>query len=86
MKKATPPYAPSDPAQFFRVVKAAFMNRRKTLINSLTTNTAYTKDQLLAAMAEAGIDPKVRAEKLDGTGFCALANALIALEKSPDAC
>lgn len=86
MKKAAPPYAPSDPAQFFRVVKAAFMNRRKTLINSLTTNTAYTKDQLLAAMAAADIDPKVRAEKLDGTGFCALANALIALEKSPDAC
>ncbi|WP_329885936.1 16S rRNA (adenine(1518)-N(6)/adenine(1519)-N(6))-dimethyltransferase RsmA [Pseudoramibacter faecis] len=86
MRKAAPPYAPTDPAQFFRVVKAAFMNRRKTLINSLTTNTAYAKDQLLAAMAAAGIDPKVRAEKLDGAAFCALANALIALEKSPDAC
>lgn len=86
MKKSAPPYAPADSAQFFRVVKAAFMNRRKTLINSLATNTAYPKDQLLAAMAAADIDPKVRAEKLDGATFCALANALIALEKSPGAC
>ncbi|MGN0194285.1 MAG: 16S rRNA (adenine(1518)-N(6)/adenine(1519)-N(6))-dimethyltransferase RsmA [Pseudoramibacter sp.] len=75
-KRKQQPYTPLDKAQFFKLVKAAFQTRRKTLINSLSNNTAYGKDVLLEAMAEAGIDPKKRAEQIDGEAFCRLANLL----------
>lgn len=69
-------FEPCDKNQFFKVVKAAFQTRRKTVINSLSNNTAYPKTVLLDALSEAGIDPRKRAEQIDGEAFCKLANIL----------
>lgn len=77
-KRGMPPYIPKDQTLFFALVRAAFLNRRKTLINSLSTNTSYDKETLLAAMETAGIDPGIRAEKLKGEDFSNLLNALLA--------
>ena len=76
--------APEEEAGFFALVKAAFSQRRKTLLNSLTgfrplssqTHAPLTKDQLLAAFSAAGIDPQRRPETLSIEEFAALSRAL----------
>lgn len=61
---------------YFKVVKAAFGNRRKTLLNTLSNNLDFTKDQITTALEEVGIDPKTRAEQLSGKDFERIAKAL----------
>ena len=80
-KRKTPLYTVSDQDFFFKVVKAGFLNRRKTLINSLSANLPQSKDVLLAALAQAGIDPAIRGERLTGEDFAGLAEAILAFEK-----
>lgn len=63
-----------EPAAFDRVVHAAFSQRRKTLVNSLSS--LYGKDRARAAVAEAELDPGIRAERLSLAAFRALAGAL----------
>jgi len=72
------PLAPVvDGARFIRLVKAGFAQRRKTLINSLKSDkTLGTHEQLLAALATAGIDPTRRAETLSSVEFAAIERAL----------
>ena len=73
-------YTPADKKIFFTIVKAAFSNRRKTLINSLTGNTSYDRDTLLTALNQAGIDPGIRGERLTGEDFAAIADGLAAID------
>ena len=63
-----------EPAYFDKVVTAAFSQRRKTIVNSL--KALYGRDEAHAALEAAGIDPGIRAEKLDLSGFVRLAEAL----------
>lgn len=73
--RQTPPCKARDEALMFRVIRAGFGQRRKTLLNSLGT-LGYSKDVLTAAMAAAGVPPTARAEQLTLEQFAALANAL----------
>ncbi|ACL04812.1 dimethyladenosine transferase [Desulfatibacillum aliphaticivorans] len=60
----------------FAVVKAAFAKRRKTLKNALSNSELpFSGEQAQAALDEAGIDPKRRAETLSVDEFVALAKA-----------
>lgn len=64
---------------FFKLVKAAFALRRKTLWNNL--QNSYGKDEetkkwLAESLAECGIDPKRRGETLSIAEFAALSNTL----------
>lgn len=63
-----------EPAHFDRVVRAAFSQRRKTLANSL--GAAFGKDRVRDVIQTLGLDPQVRAERLDVSSFQALAGAL----------
>lgn len=76
--RPSPPGFISDEAFFFRVVRAAFAQRRKTLVNSLEAvfGGELTKDALREAVTDCGFDPAVRGETLDIEGFAALADAL----------
>ena len=71
---AAPRVGPAGVDGFERVVRAAFAQRRKTIVNSLAT--AFDKEAALAALGVAGIDPGVRAERLDHDAFMRLAGAL----------
>lgn len=53
-----------DEAEFFRVVRAGFGQKRKTLRNSLSAGLALPTDRVEEALARAGIDPRLRAETL----------------------
>jgi len=62
---------------FFRVVKAAFSQRRKTLGNSLAGGLGLKKDEVIERMQSVGISDGRRAESLDIEEFQVLTNAFI---------
>jgi len=68
-----------DEKLFFRVVRAAFGQRRKTLLNALANSgfdSRLSKGDLAACIAEVGLPADVRGERLDIPAFAALAAAL----------
>ena len=65
---------------FFKVVRAAFAQRRKTLLNALSSGLSqFDKPALAAVIEDCGFAPTVRGETLDIPGFAAIANALTEL-------
>ena len=79
--RAEPAQTLVEDAFFFRVVRASFAQRRKTLLNGLSAafGDKLGKDQLRQAIADAGLPEGVRGEKLGIPEFAALAQALQAL-------
>ena len=65
-----------DPAHFFRVVKAAFALRRKTLLNSLAANLDSPREDILRAIEACGFPPDTRGERLSIPQFAQLSKAL----------
>ncbi len=65
-----------DPAYFEVVVRGAFSQRRKKVLNSLLSCGRWNREKVAAALQSAGISPDVRAEQIDIAGFAALAEAL----------
>jgi 16S rRNA (adenine1518-N6/adenine1519-N6)-dimethyltransferase len=66
-----------DDAHFRRVVKAGFAQRRKTLLNSLQSDSALgSADEIRSALEAAGIDPMRRGETLSVEEFAAVERAL----------
>lgn len=70
-----PPCRVQDERLLFRLIRAAFGQRRKTLSNSLT-GAGIGKEEALAALNMAGISPQARAEELTLDQFAALADAV----------
>lgn len=62
--------------EFFKLIKIAFLQRRKTLLNSLTNNVVSTKEKLLEILKDLKIDEKIRSEKLTIEQFANLSNYL----------
>ena len=54
----------SDEKKFFRMVKAAFAQRRKTAVNSIASGMGLSKAQVTDALIKSGLSETVRAEKL----------------------
>ncbi len=72
-----PPCPIADEKLFFRTVKASFSQRRKTLVNGLSSGfPQIPKAELIAAVREAGFPENVRGETLDIPGFAKVADAL----------
>ncbi len=62
-------------ADFFRIVGAAFALRRKTMTNALCAALRLERDGALALMAAAGLEEKIRGEKLTMAQLAALSDA-----------
>lgn len=72
-----PPCPVADEALFFRVVRASFAQRRKTLLNGLASGfPQLSKDRLAGALDACGLPAAVRGETLDIRAFAAVADAL----------
>ena len=65
-----------DREMFFRVASAAFALRRKTMVNNLCATFRVDRAQALGWMAEAGLDEKIRGEKLTLEELAALADRI----------
>jgi len=68
-----PPIQVRDEAAFFRLVRAAFGQRRKTIANAVSAGLGLEKPAVLAAMGRAGIHSSARAEELALEDFARLA-------------
>lgn len=66
-----------DEEKLFKVIKYAFMQRRKTLINALqNTEVCQDKEKLKNILNELNIDKRVRGEALTLEEFVSIANML----------
>ena len=72
--RAEPPVKPRDEALFFRLIRASFENRRKTLSNSVA-GVLGGKEKAVKALLAAGIDPQRRGETLSLPEFALLSDA-----------
>lgn len=77
-RHSQPPVNVKDPALMFKLIRASFNQRRKTLLNGLSNSTelSFTKDELTTALDSCGISPTVRGETLGLPEFAALSDAL----------
>jgi len=76
--RKTPPVA-TDPLPLFQVIKISFAQRRKTLVNCLTSALpGASKEALTDVLIQQGLDPRIRGETLDLAAFARLTDALIA--------
>ncbi len=65
-----------DEKLLFKIIRASFNQRRKTLQNGLTNGTEFTKEQVAAAIEQAGYSPTIRGEVLSLEQFAYLTNIL----------
>ncbi len=72
------PVEVKDPAMMFKIIRASFNQRRKTLQNGLgnAPELPYTKEQIAAAIAEMGLTPTIRGEALSLAQFAQLSDIL----------
>ncbi|MBF0388448.1 MAG: ribosomal RNA small subunit methyltransferase A [Candidatus Omnitrophica bacterium] len=73
--QASPGFPVKDEAFFSKVVKTAFLQRRKTLVNALLPLGA--KARLESALAFAGVDKKTRPEDVRSADYVRIANHLL---------
>lgn len=69
-------YKVEDEDLFFKIVKASFGQRRKTLLNSLTSMGILDKTDISAVLSVAGIDEKRRGETLSLEEFARLSDCM----------
>ena len=76
------PVEMKDPALMFKIIRASFNQRRKTLQNGLgnAPELPYTKEQIAAAIAEMGLTPTIRGEALSLAQFAQLSDILGAMK------
>lgn len=72
------PYPLNDKDLMFKLVRAAFNQRRKTLVNSIknAANLDVNKESISAALEEMNLSPSIRGEALSLEEFCRLSNIL----------
>jgi 16S rRNA (adenine1518-N6/adenine1519-N6)-dimethyltransferase len=72
------PIVVSDEKLLFRLIRASFNQRRKTLVNGLNNSSelSFTKEEIQQALESLGISENIRGEALTLDQFAALANKL----------
>lgn len=71
-----PPVETKDEEFFFKFVKACFAQRRKTLVNTVSSTLGTDKEALRGALADIGLEPTVRGEALTLPQLAELADRL----------
>lgn len=70
------PEGVSDEKFFFKTVKGAFSQRRKTLVNSVASSLGADKSAVTEAVQKSGLTPNVRPEQLSMEQLIAFSEAL----------
>ena len=81
-----PPVKPVDENLFIAITRAAFEQRRKTLVNALGSNSSvpYGKDSIRDALEKMGLSPSVRGEALSPEEFIKLSDLLKSSESKTE--
>ncbi len=77
-KHKSPPVEVEDEGFMFRLIRASFNQRRKTLVNGLSNaaDLNLKKEEVTAALETMGLSPMIRGEALSLKEFAALSNFL----------
>ena len=77
-----PPVTVRDESLMFRLIRASFNQRRKTLANGLNNSPElhYSKEQIAEAIEKLGTSPSIRGEALTLEQFAQLADILLEME------
>ena len=75
------PVKPENEQKMFRLIRAAFAQRRKTLVNALKNDPVLaaegvTREQIEAALSDMGLQADIRGERLSLEEFAALSDRL----------
>lgn len=81
-----PPVDVTDEKMLFRVIRASFNERRKTLLNGLShfQEFEFSKEEIAGAIERCNLSPSVRGENLTLAEFAELANELVKVEKAKE--
>ena len=73
-----PPVSVRDEKQMFALIRGAFNQRRKTLVNAVSNyeGLSFNKDEIEEALKELDLSPSIRGEALDLRQFAALSDVL----------
>ena len=66
----------NDPDRMFRIIRAAFNQRRKTLANSVSNAGVITREAVTEALREMGLSETIRGEALSLAQFAELSDRL----------
>lgn len=72
-----PKYILTDEEKFFKIIKAAFAQRRKTAVNSISSTLGIEKSKVIQALEDCSISPTARAENLTMNDFVNLAERIV---------
>ena len=76
VRRESNPFPETDEKTLIKLIKGAFMMRRKTLVNNLVSGFAMDRDQASACLEKAGLPAQIRAEALSISDFCRLAQII----------
>ena len=79
------PFAVSDEDFLFRIIRAAFNQRRKTLPNALSSGLGLERGEIERALENCGLDHRIRGEALDMAAFVKIADELAAKKEKTNA-
>lgn len=71
-----PLFETENSRNFFKVVKAAFSQRRKTVLNSISSSLGLEKQTVNKLLSESGVNPQARAEKLSMNDFAEISRRI----------
>lgn len=74
--RENPPVNVNNEKLFFKLIKIAFMQRRKTLVNSLSNSGFIEKNKIIEILKQLNINENIRAEKLSIQDFANIANKI----------
>lgn len=74
--RENPPVNVNNEELFFKLIKIAFMQRRKTLVNSLSNSGFIEKNKIIEILKQLNINENIRAEKLSIQDFANIANKI----------
>lgn len=75
-RRENPPVEVKDEKLMFDIIRAAFNQRRKTLLNAVSSGTRIDKAELEKALVNLGIDTRVRGEALSIVDFAKISDEL----------
>lgn len=65
-----------DEKLLFEIIKQSFMQKRKTLVNSLSSSGDISKEKILNILSDIGLDEKIRAERVTLEQFAKIADKI----------
>lgn len=74
--RKSPPVKVNDEKKFFALIRAAFAQRRKTFVNTVSNTTEFSKEEINNALEALNLSPTVRSEQLSMDELASLSNIL----------